>query len=139
MQRTGLARFQVRCVVAMQPGYLQCNQGVDCSGEVPAAPLQCRRFPAMQSPSAFSTLTNGLCLGARDASCNGNAAMQLKKPVQGFVFGRGGCKLQLKCCNATEDRRPTAFSVSNKPFIMVLACHIHPARTPACTHGSSVP
>ena len=83
MQRTGLARFQVRCVVAMQPGYLQCTQGVDCSGGVPAAPLQCRRFTAMQiRPSAFLTpLAKAYCVWAR------------------------GMQAAIEICNATEESK----------------------------------
>ena len=83
MQRTGLARFQVRCVVAMQPGYLQCTQGVDCSGGVPAAPLQCRRFPAMQllPVRVFNPASKRYCVWAR------------------------GMQAAIEICNATEESK----------------------------------
>ena len=84
MQRTGLARFQVRCVVAMQPGYLQCN---------PRRRLQ-RRGP-------------GCVVAMQAISCN---AMLV--PVRVFnpaskrycVWARG-MQAAIEICNATEESK----------------------------------
>ena len=81
MQRTGLARFQVRCVVAMQPGYLQCTQGVDWGSRLRRCNagefLQCNALPV----PVFYPASKRYCVWAR------------------------GMQAAIEICNATEESK----------------------------------